>query len=100
MEALLRFAIEHKKMLSLTYFDLVRIVEPYMYGVHTNGQQVLYCYQTDGDSCVEQEGWREFFLFQIHDVLLLSDDFCETRDGYRNHISDLSTIFCQIPETE
>lgn len=100
MEAILKFAIKHKKMLRLTYLDLVRVVEPYMYGLHKNRQQVLYCYQTAGDSTAEEEGWREFFLYQIHHLEMLPMSFPETREEYRKHKTSVSTIYCETPAAQ
>lgn len=82
--------------LSLFYKELHRVVEPYLYGMHKNGQQVLYCYQVDGESLFEEPGWCEFYLYKVHDLQILTSTFERIRQGYRMNLAALEHVYCEV----
>jgi hypothetical protein len=64
--------------------------------MHKKGQQVLYCYQTGGECLSEEEGWRDFYLYGVHDVVILPERIGTIRSEYELLKNDLETIYCEV----
>ncbi len=76
-------AIEKRNLLSFTYKNEYRLIEPYTYGISTKGTDVLSAYQVDGDSnSSDILGWRLFSIENIKNLQTLTDTFIPNRDGY------------------
>jgi len=76
LDAQLRFAIAHKRLLRFTYGGVVRVAEPHDYGV-CNGQTNVLVFQREkagrqGDAV---RGWRWLRTSKIRGCVVLADTF-------------------------
>ena len=74
VDALLRSAIEQKRLIRLVYRGKPRIVEPHDYGVH-NGSVKLLGYQVGGSSGSPLPNWRWMEVNSMADIHLLDRTF-------------------------
>lgn len=75
MEKLILEAIADKRLIEFYYQNLLRIVEPHVYGV-TNGAQQVLGYQTGGRSSNGGlPDWRRFDLNQMSRLTILAQTF-------------------------
>jgi len=101
IDALLRKAIEQKRLISFTYKDKPRIVEPHDYGVH-NGSVKLFGYQVAGVSREPLPNWRWALVNSISDLDVLDRTFPgrrQTASG-KHHRWDQIFIRVKPPEDE
>jgi hypothetical protein len=96
MDSIIRFAIRNQRLLSFTYKEYHRIVEPYLFGLHVGGQQVLYAFQTSGESLTGEPGWREVELYRVHDLKLLNFTFKDPRFEFIFCKVKLRQIYCEV----
>lgn len=83
MNPLIARAIEERRLLMFAYGDLVRVVEPHVYGVNTAGHEALSAWMRPGLSrSAPQGGWRMFRADELRDVQLLDERFDAAREGY------------------
>lgn len=83
MNLLIARAIEERRLLMFGYGDLVRVVEPHLYGVTTTGREALSAWMRPGLSRSDpQGGWRMFRAEELRDVQLLPDRFEGPREGF------------------
>jgi len=90
-------AIHEKKLITLIYSGLPRIVEPHAYGVSTKGNDILRCYQVRGEhtSDIPHE-WNLFTVSKIIDLGVLQDGFSGPRPGYNRDDKAMTTIYAQL----
>lgn len=94
MEELIKRAIQNKQLLSFTYEDCNRVVEPYTYGLTRNGKEALRAYQTEGESRSNDSlGWRLFLLSEIENMTLLNNKYSSFRQGYNPNDRGMSKIY-------
>lgn len=74
IDALLRTAIEQKRLIRFTYKDKPRVVEPHDYGVH-NGSIKLFGYQVGGVSSEPLPNWRWTLVNSISHLDVLNRTF-------------------------
>jgi hypothetical protein len=74
VDALIRSAIEHRRLLELIYGNKRRIVEPHDYGIH-KGVAKLLAFQVAGDSSGSLPNWRWLGVQSISDIHLLDTTF-------------------------
>lgn len=74
IDALLRKAIEEKRLVELVYNEKRRIIEPHDYGVQ-NGSIKLLGYQLSGGSSGPVPNWRWFEVDLVKDIRLLDRKF-------------------------
>jgi predicted DNA-binding transcriptional regulator YafY len=80
VDALVRKAIEEKRLVELVYNEKRRTVEPHDYGVQ-NGSIKLLGYQLSGASSGPLPNWRWFEVDLITDIRLLDRRFRGGRGG-------------------
>lgn len=94
---LLDEAISNKLIISFTYDELFRIVEPHHYGM-LNGSEQLHAYQITGET--HSGGipeWRNFILEKIHKLKILDVNFTP-RTSYNPSNSNYQIIITKISE--
>ncbi len=74
VDALIRSAIEHRRLLELIYGNKRRIVEPHDYGIH-RGVIKLLAFQIAGDSSGPLPNWRWLDVQSISAIHLLDTTF-------------------------
>jgi hypothetical protein len=89
-------AVNETRVIELRYHGYFRIVEPHVYGLDKNGNEVIRCYQLAGGSdSGERAGWK---LLKIKDVALshLTETLFIPRPDYRREDRIVKTVFCQV----
>jgi len=90
-------AVRSHSILSFRYEDLLRTVEPHLYGIHAEtNNEILSAYQIGGSShSGSQPGWRYFVVSEIGDLKLTGEAFGSTRSGYNRHDPRLKIVFAR-----
>jgi len=97
MELLIKTAIENKHLLSFTYKDRNRVVEPYTFGQSKQGKDTLSAFQLKGGSDELQDlCWRQFALREMKNLTLLDDTFENTREDYHVDNANMSFVYWTI----
>jgi hypothetical protein len=90
-------AIRERKVISFTYDDFPRVVEPHCHGVSTAGNSVLRCYQSSGGSSSGKvPGWHMMKTGKIIGLTVSQSVFTGPRDGYKKDDKGMSTIYEQL----
>ena len=74
-----------------------RIVEPYVYGRTSGGEDALRGYQVGGTSENRLPGWRLFRRDRMTSLRRTATPFQGTAPGYAHGDSALSPIYCRVP---
>jgi hypothetical protein len=71
-------AIEERRQIQFTYSGQRRTAFPAIVGVSCCGNQVLYCYQTEGGDASPDNNWIQCWLNDIKGLIVLEKPF----DGF------------------
>lgn len=84
LDADLRFAIQNKRLITISYDGRIRLVEPHDYGIRA-GEAALLAYQVKGTGRDGKPatGWRSLKLSRIQDCRVTDQTF----PGSRGHES-------------
>ena len=97
MEQIIKTAIENKQLLSFTYKDKNRLVEPYTFGQSKQGKDTLSAFQIEGGSDETADMcWRQFPLREMKNLKLLDDTFENVREDYDPDNARLSFVYWTI----
>lgn len=97
MNKVITEAINKKCLLGFVYNGKNRVVEPYMLGVSTKGNDTLSAYQIDGGSNSSKDlSWRQFIVEDIERLSMLDETFELIRDGYNPHTIKFNPIYAAI----
>ena len=97
MELLIKTAIENKQLLSFTYKDKKRLVEPYTFGQSKQGKDTLSAFQIEGGANGEGDmTWRQFALREMKNLTLLDDTFENVREDYHPDNAKMSFIYWTV----
>lgn len=76
-------AIRRRLLLTLTYHEKSRTLEPYCHGEGPKGREVLVAFQRGGGSQSGQtSGWKALYLDETTDLLLTNAVFPISREDY------------------
>ena len=77
-------AISEMRILTFTYDDPPRVVEPHARGLSKADKEIVRAYQIDGGTNSEdgELGWRPFLVGKMQHIQVLEDVFTETRPQY------------------
>ncbi len=89
-------AIHNKTRLSLSYFGVLRIVEPHAYGVTAEGKEVLRCYQVHGNTAFDPQNWDLLVVAQISSIKDTGQQFLNPRPGYKEDDKAMEKIYAQL----
>ena len=92
-------AIKDRRQISIVYDTGVRVVDPYLIGTTTAGNETLRAYQVEGYS--ERGGlpaWRMFTLKKISGVEILETSFT-IRPDYNPNDKDMVRLSCRVEKT-
>ena len=98
LDAQIRFAIEHKRLLRLVYLGKGRVVEPHDYGVQ-KGQTKLLVYQlyeVAGSRSSRTEGWRMLELRKFESCEVLDDSFSGSRGEAHQRHNTWDVLFARV----
>jgi len=94
-------AIRARKLLMFAYGDLMRIVEPHLYGVNAAGHEVLSAWLRPGLSRADPGGWwRTYRVDEISALRLLDESFDAPREGYNPNDARMVRVHCGIEREE
>ena len=97
MEFIIKSAIENKQLLSFTYKDKNRLVEPYTFGQSKQGKDTLSAFQIEGGADGEGDMcWRQFPLREMKNLKLLDEKFENVREDYNPENARLSFIYWTV----
>ena len=97
MEFIIKQAIENKQLLSFSYQNKNRIVEPYTFGQSKQGKDTLSAFQIKGGSDDSQDlCWRQFSLREIKNLKLLDDKFENIREDYDPKNARMSFVYWTV----
>jgi hypothetical protein len=74
LDAMIRAAIEQKRLVEQVYYNQRRILEPHDYGLH-KGMIKLLGYQVGGSSSGRLPGWRWLEVKSMSELRLLDRNF-------------------------
>ena len=92
-------AIKDRRQISIVYDTGVRVVDPYLIGTTTAGNETLRAYQVEGYS--ERGGlpaWRMFTLKKISAVKILDTSFM-IRPEYNPNDQAMVRFSCRVEKT-
>jgi len=91
-------AISQRHIIRFRYQGGVRVVEPYIHGRSTAGNEVLRGFQLGGASrSREPVGWKLFDVAKIAAVELTQLRFPNDRAGYHAKDPVMRHVHCQVP---
>jgi len=97
MEFIIKQAIENKQLLSFSYKDKKRLVEPYTFGQSKQGKDTLSAFQIEGGSDKSADMcWRQFALREMRNLTLLDDKFENTREDYKPENAQMSFVYWTV----
>ncbi len=96
MSPMIAQAVREHRIMTFSYHELPRTVEPHTYGVDGDGDEILVAYQIGG---LTQSGslplWRNFKVAGIRQADFTHAVFGSTRPGYNAYDSRLSVIYAR-----
>ncbi len=100
LHATLCAAIVKRSMVMFEYGDLVRVVEPYRYGVNSADHAILSGWLRAGYSRSDPAGgWRNYLRSEIRALQVLDAPFAGTRPGYSAHDDRMREVFAELTPT-
>ena len=82
-------SIRNRHTLTFSYGGIQRTVEPHIVGISKLGNDVLRCYQTDGES----QGWLLCELAKITKLIDTGTSFTGTRPDYKRRDPDMMPAY-------
>ncbi|WP_312652378.1 hypothetical protein [Proteiniclasticum sp.] len=91
-------AIRDGEIVEFDYDGMVRIVEPFIYGLTSGGVQVMKGYQIGGYNRENDNSydWVTFEVNQIGTIKFIGKKFTTKRDGYMKQSEDIKTVYCKF----
>jgi hypothetical protein len=88
-------AISSRQVITFTYDDTDRRVEPYVYGIAEDGEEILRGFQLATGTV--RDGWRHFKLDKMVHMLVTMERFERLRTGYHKPSPYLVAIYNRVP---
>jgi hypothetical protein len=90
-------AIASRQLLMFGYGDLVRVVEPHLFGLNTAGHDALSAWLRAGYSRSDPEGgWRMFLASELREPQMLDEPFAGPRPGYNPDDPHIVRPYCRL----
>ena len=101
MNATICEAIRSRKLIMFAYADLIRVVEPHLYGVTTGEHEILSAWLRPGYSRTDPNGgWRTYRVADMESLVLLPEAFDGPRPGYNPGDERMGEVYCSLPLME
>lgn len=92
-------AIRTRRLLMFAYADLIRVVEPHLYGVNSAGHEMLTAWLRPGHSRTDpQGGWRNYRLDDLTRLQALPETFDAPRPGFNPNDARMREVYCRLGE--
>lgn len=90
-------AIDQGELIEFEYEGMIRIVEPYIYGVSDEGKSLLKGFQTGGFNKKNDNSytWDVYVVESMGSVQFVGKTFSHERAGYKKNDPLFATIYCQ-----
>lgn len=95
---LLTQAVSNRNVLTFTYDDKARVIEPHAVGINSKGELVLRGYQIGGDSATSPQAWKLFLADKMVDLEVSNVIFISARPGYKAGDRAMVDILAELPE--
>lgn len=82
-------AIRNRHVITFTYGGVERFTEPHAVGVSKFGNDVIRCYQIDGEHVPEGQEWLLCELSKISKLTDTGTSFAGARPGYKKSDKDM-----------
>ncbi len=90
-------AIHSRQLISFSYHDYPRVVEPHTFGEDKKGHSTLRADQVQGGSRSGRVPyWRIFHRDEMYGVTVLQETFEGPSSGYKRGDPFFSTIYCEL----
>ncbi len=90
-------AIRRRELLRVRTSEGVRVVEPYIHGLGSDGGELLFGYQLEGPSrSGVSEGWKTLRLSSVESIERLHVVPLRPQETYAGRARGFSSIHCQI----
>ncbi len=97
MSSVIEQAIKQKRKLKLRYDGRSRIAEPYAFGIDSNGEPLLMCFQTDANNNARKAaGWLFVRPDESVSVKPLEESFVKFQSGYIRNYPAFHTVLIQV----
>jgi hypothetical protein len=98
MDALICSAIAERRLMMFGYANLVRVVEPHLYGVNSAGHLTLSVWLRPGYSRSDPRGgWRNYLVADIYEAQVLGEAFPGPRPGFNPADPRMERVICALP---
>lgn len=95
-EDFLKHAISDKLIISLTYDNHNRLIEPYILGFSLKGNLILRAYQIGGGSSKGEGGWRTFLVSKMKDLSYSEEKTFKIRSDYTESDRLMTEIITKV----
>ncbi|WP_089083287.1 hypothetical protein [Aquitalea magnusonii] len=89
-------AINDRKVISLNYDGLDRLIEPHAVGVSSAGNVALLCFQIAGDHTTAGHDWNLFTLSKITNLDVTDSNFESPQPGYKRGDRGMTKIYAEL----
>lgn len=97
LDSIICRGVRERRLVTLSYGDSERLVEPYVFGDDHAGDRLLSAYQLSGGSASGQtRGWKTFRMDRITRVELTGEHFHGTRPEYREDDGAFARVICRV----
>lgn len=93
-------AIQDRQVICFYYENLLREVEPHIYGRNAKGEDILWGFQTAGQSKSGRVPcWRQFEVAHIQHLYLAGRVFPGPRPGFPDQAPELDPVYARLAGT-
>ena len=97
MRVTIKEAIQKKQVLLILYKGLPRMIEAYICGKNSTGQEFVRGYQIGGTSCTDDIGWKILDMKKIQAAIEIPEHhFAKPRQGYVRNDPVITTVYAQV----
>lgn len=89
-------AIKSRQYLAFTYGGIPRVVQPAAVGSSRAGNDVLRCYQTQGEHNTAGHDWDLCKLSEISSLSVTGNTFTDNPPGYKNGDKGMIQIYAEL----
>jgi hypothetical protein len=89
-------AIKNREEISFTYSGLHRVAQPAAVGVSRACNEVLRCYQTEGEHIATGHEWDLCTVSKIQHLEVTGDNFNNNPPGYKSGDKGMSNIYNEL----
>ncbi len=89
-------AIKNHQILSFTYDNYQRVIEPHAVGCSHDGNDVLLCFQLQGGHVTPGHDWNFCEISKISNLKTTGENFANAHAGYNEVDKGMSNIYAEL----